>query len=237
MTKGKKEMELRQLRIRHNMLQRDLGAILNVSPQTVSSWEKGRTNIPSDKKRQIAELFKINESEIENKSKEEPESVNIQAQLRRDHLDLIMREHLSDEGMALTESIIGLMNGLQYFDSTAASDKSYNRFQVERAVNYSTAIINALAAFVYDCGSTIALRSSEDVRALERDLNVLRSSLNQLIQYCLNATAESVSINDEKDTEDENQKRQQNTYTNIVKSFADKYASAFRLNPAEEQQE
>ena len=225
-------MQLKELRKKSNQSQREFAKLLNVSASAVSSWEVGRTQIPDDIKQIIAKHFGISANEIETPSQADN---NQRKQLQRDFLNLFANESLPDKGQALSKSMFGFINGLKYFNDQTEFNVFYERFQIERAANYTSALIDALSAFVYDCGSIMALRSSEDVEATETDLMTLRDALNRLIRYCLKATADSVSINDE--TDDIILKSQQDVYTNKVKSIADKYSTAFCLNPAEEQQE
>lgn len=228
-------MNLKELRIKFNKTQQELAEICNVRSQTVSSWETGRTKMPDVARKQLADLFGIDEKEIETPSNEDTEPHESKAQLRRDHLKTIMNDVLPDKGKTISESLIRFINALQYFNDQTDSDVFYEQFQIERAANYTAALIDALTAFVFDCGSILALQSSEDVRALETDLGVLRDTLNQLIRYCLKATENTLSVIDS--TDDEELKRQQEVYVSMVRSFVDKYSTPYRLNPAEEQRE
>lgn len=71
---GNKENGLRLIRVQCNMSQSYLGDILGVTRQSISDWEKGKKKITNERRKELAELFGVNEEyfgEITEAQKEE----------------------------------------------------------------------------------------------------------------------------------------------------------------------
>ena len=133
-------MQLKELRKKSGMLQRDIAKKIGIQPSTLSGWESGRSPLPLKEKKKLAQLFKVEPDEIET-----PHQLSENKQSKAldgifDAIDMLgasLDDVLNDEDLGdLKDSFIETVRNIEIFTQNA---ERYGRKQT-RELAFQTVI-------------------------------------------------------------------------------------------------
>ena len=139
-------MDLKTLRKKHEMTQKDLADRIGVSDAAIGAWENGRNKIPEKQKKQLSEIFKINPDDIEEPgSTTVPKNIKETIRLKKqDELKAYSAYFSIDRINELSASLGNLLANILTFqpDEQTTKQEEYNR---DSLLNHVSTLIDSLA--------------------------------------------------------------------------------------------